>query len=117
MVASRTSPTCTAPTSEKDSTTEPALWSAVREPLFPYSFAHFSVDPGTGPGALTQIRVSALQTAAPSVSGAPGKVLDSFTLQRPRSDTPVVHTHKHAAKHHTKKTEHHGRVDSGAHRS
>ena len=63
--------------------TEDAPWSAVRNPAHAYGFAHFAVDPGTGPGASTSITVTYYD-----VVGRDGAVaaFERFTLQRPRRD-------------------------------
>jgi len=65
--------------------TENAPWSAVRDAAAPYGFAAFTVDPGTHPGATTSLTVTYYE-----VLGAEGKLhpFETFTLQRPRSDTP-----------------------------
>ena len=66
--------------------TENAPWSAVRDAAAPYGFAAFTVDPGTHPGATTSLTVTYYE-----VLGAEGKLhpFETFTLQRPRSDTPT----------------------------
>jgi hypothetical protein len=63
--------------------TEQAPWSAVRDRVNPYGFAAFSVDPGTRPGGRTTMAVTYY-----AVTGRYGDVtpVDSFTLQRTRSD-------------------------------
>jgi 3',5'-cyclic AMP phosphodiesterase CpdA len=59
---------------------EDAPWSAVRDPVHPYGFAAFEVDP-SGTGATTAIRVTYY-----AVQGPYGELIpvDRFTLTRPR---------------------------------
>jgi hypothetical protein len=63
-------------------TNEPAPYSAVRLPQYPYGFVAVDVDPGTTPGGTTKLHVTFYPTPlAGSTSAA-----DSFTLRRPRRD-------------------------------
>jgi 3',5'-cyclic AMP phosphodiesterase CpdA len=62
---------------------EPAPWSAVRNPAHAYGFAAFEVDPGAGPGAVTSMKVTYYDVTGPGGEIAP---FETFTLQRPRSD-------------------------------
>ena len=63
--------------------TEHAPWSAVRNAAHAYGFAAFEVDPGTGPGAETTIKVTYYDVAGPDGRLEP---FESFTLSRRRSD-------------------------------
>jgi hypothetical protein len=63
--------------------TEVATWAGHRDPQDPYGFASFDVDPGA-PGGLTTIRVTFYRTSLSLT--APAVPVDSFALQRPRSD-------------------------------
>ncbi|HUE28428.1 MAG TPA: hypothetical protein VMP89_16755, partial [Solirubrobacteraceae bacterium] len=93
------------------SATEPAPWSAVRDPGWPFGFAAFDVDPGTGPGGQTRIDVTSYRTAAPG-SGSGPAVLERFSLVRPRSDAPVKrrssadHGHRHVHRAHARHPPH-----------
>jgi hypothetical protein len=62
---------------------EHAAWSAVRNAANAYGFAAFTVDPGTGPGSLTTIKVEYYD-----VVGMDGQLVsfETFTLRRPRRD-------------------------------
>ena len=62
---------------------EMAPWSAVRNAAHAYGFAAFAVDPGPGPGGMTQMKVTYYD-----VVGADGQIapFETFTLQRPRRD-------------------------------
>ena len=62
---------------------EVANWSAVRNAASAYGFAAFTVDPGSGPGAVTTIKVVYYD-----VVGSSGQLaaFESFTLCRPRRD-------------------------------
>jgi hypothetical protein len=62
---------------------EDTPWLGVRDAEHPYGFAAFTVDPGTGPGAITRIYVTYYNVLVPSGGIAP---LETFTLQRKRSD-------------------------------
>jgi 3',5'-cyclic AMP phosphodiesterase CpdA len=64
--------------------TEQAPWSAVRNAAHAHGFAAFEVDPGSGPGALTTIKVTYYD-----VTGSDGRLspFESFTLSRRRSDS------------------------------
>jgi hypothetical protein len=64
-------------------TTEPGDWSAVRDMINPYGFCTFDVDPGTK-GGKTSITVTYHATTAGSADYS--RVVDSFRLERPRSD-------------------------------
>jgi 3',5'-cyclic AMP phosphodiesterase CpdA len=63
--------------------TEAAPWSAFRDPVNPYGFVAFSVDPGSGPGAQTSI--DATYYAVKGLYGAIEPV-DRFRLVKPRRD-------------------------------
>ena len=65
--------------------TEDAAWSGVRDAAHSYGFAAFTVDPGTQHGGITRLSVTYY-----NVLGPDGKLetFDTFTLQRPRTDTP-----------------------------
>jgi hypothetical protein len=90
------------------SATEPAAWSAMRDPNWPFGFAAFEVDPGATPGGQTRINVTSYRTA----SGAGGQptVLERFSLLRPRSDRPLAAHRHHRPPHHRHKRrrKHHG---------
>jgi Calcineurin-like phosphoesterase/Purple acid Phosphatase, N-terminal domain len=62
---------------------EQAPWIGVRDTSHPYGFAAFTVDPGTGPGAITSMHVTYYNVNKPV-----GNVttFEKFTLQRHRSD-------------------------------
>lgn len=60
--------------------TEDAPWSAVRDPVHPYGFAAFDVDPG-GTGPTTAIHVTYYAVTGPYGDLTP---VDRFTLTRPR---------------------------------
>jgi len=62
---------------------ELASWSAVRNAAHAYGFAAFTVDPGTGRGGFTEIRVTYYD-----VIGADGQIapFENFTLRRARRD-------------------------------
>jgi hypothetical protein len=62
---------------------EPAPWSAARDGAHAYGFAAFTVDPGSGPGDFTTVKVTYY-----SVAGADGQAtpFETFTLRRPRRD-------------------------------
>jgi hypothetical protein len=62
---------------------EETPWSAFRDEEHPYGFAAFTVDPGTGPGATTRLFVTYYNVTIPTGDIVP---LESFTLQRKRSD-------------------------------
>jgi hypothetical protein len=62
---------------------EMAPWSAVRNAAHAYGFASFEVDPGTGPGASTQIKVTYYDVVGSNGQIAP---FESFVLTRPRRD-------------------------------
>ena len=62
---------------------ENAVWSAFRDEEHPYGFAAFDVDPGTGPGSTTSIRVTYYNVLQP-YGGL--ETLETFTLYRRRSD-------------------------------
>ena len=62
---------------------EDAVWSAFRDEEHPYGFAAFDVDPGTGPGSTTSIRVTYYNVLQP-YGGL--ETLETFTLYRRRSD-------------------------------
>jgi hypothetical protein len=64
-------------------TTEPGEWSAFRDLVYPYGFATFDVDPGRL-GGNTTIDVTYYATKAGSADYS--KVVDRFTLTRPRRD-------------------------------
>jgi 3',5'-cyclic AMP phosphodiesterase CpdA len=63
--------------------TEDAPWSAFRDPINPYGFVAFSVDPGTGPGARTTIDATYY-----AVKGSYGAIapVDRFRLVKARRD-------------------------------
>lgn len=61
---------------------EAAPWSAYRDPMHPYGFVVFDLDPGT-PGGKTSI--TARYFAVTDSSAGP-TLVDEFTLVRPRSD-------------------------------
>ncbi|UKA64042.1 purple acid phosphatase family protein [Arthrobacter sp. FW306-04-A] len=65
-------------------TQEAAPWSAKRDAANSYGFAAFSVDPGAQPGGITKLQVTYY-----NVLGPQGQLsaFESFTLQRPRTDT------------------------------
>jgi 3',5'-cyclic AMP phosphodiesterase CpdA len=62
---------------------EAAPWSAFRDPVNPYGFVAFSVDPGPGPGSQTTI-----QATYYAVKGLYGAIepVDRFTLAKRRRD-------------------------------
>jgi hypothetical protein len=62
---------------------EQAPWSAVRKPAHAYSFAAFTVDPGTRRGGTTSMRVTYYDVLGPDGTLEP---FETFTLRRPRSD-------------------------------
>jgi hypothetical protein len=62
---------------------EPASWSAVRNAAHAYGFAAFNVDPGSGPGAVTTIKVTYYDVVGPDGQLEP---FETFTLRRPRRD-------------------------------
>jgi hypothetical protein len=70
--------------SQGDYELEVAPWSAVTDPVQAFGFASFDVDPGTTPGGLTRMRVTAYRS--PITPGGTPTPYDVFTLQRPRSD-------------------------------
>ncbi|MBV9315561.1 MAG: metallophosphoesterase family protein [Pseudonocardia sp.] len=59
---------------------EDAPWSAVRDPVHPYGFAAFEVDP-SGTGATTSIHVTYYAVTGPYGELTP---VDTFTMTRPR---------------------------------
>jgi hypothetical protein len=61
--------------------TEDAPWSAVRDPVHPYGFAAFDVDPGGGGPGATAIHVTYYAVTGPYAELTP---VDRFTLTRPR---------------------------------
>jgi hypothetical protein len=63
--------------------TEAADWSAVRDPVNPYGFVAFVVDPGTGPGAQTAIDATYYAVHGPFGELTP---VDRFRLTKPRRD-------------------------------
>jgi hypothetical protein len=65
-------------------TTEPGDWSAFRDVQNPYGFCTFDVDPGTK-GGKTSITVNYHAASAGSTDYS--RIVDSFRLERPRSDT------------------------------
>lgn len=71
--------------------TEPGEWSAVRDLVNPYGFCTFDVDPGKK-GGKTSITVT--YHAATAGSSDYSRVVDSFRLERPRSDGDG-HGHDH----------------------
>jgi hypothetical protein len=66
-------------------TSEPAPYSAVRLPQYVYGFASIDVDPGSGPGATTTLKVAYHPTSLTGSSSA----ADTFTLRRRRNDALV----------------------------
>ncbi|HWE99049.1 MAG TPA: metallophosphoesterase, partial [Caulobacteraceae bacterium] len=62
---------------------EAAPWSAVRNAGHAYGFAAFEVDPGSGPGALTRLKVTYYDVVGTGRRLVP---FESFILQRPRRD-------------------------------
>jgi hypothetical protein len=62
---------------------EQALWSAVRNAAHSYGFAAFTVDPGSGPGGFTTIKVTYYDVVGPNGQLA---AFETFTLRRPRRD-------------------------------
>jgi Purple acid Phosphatase, N-terminal domain/Calcineurin-like phosphoesterase len=62
---------------------EDTPWMGVRDAEHPYGFAAFTVDPGNGPGAETRIYVTYYNVTVPTGDIT---VLETFTLQRKRSD-------------------------------
>jgi 3',5'-cyclic AMP phosphodiesterase CpdA len=62
---------------------EMALWSAVRNAAHAYGFAAFTVDPGTGRGGITMMKVTYYDVVGPDGDLAP---FETFTLRRPRRD-------------------------------
>lgn len=62
---------------------EHAPWSAVRNAANAYGFAAFAVDPGSGPGDLTTIKVTYYDVVGLAGHLAP---FETFTLRRPRRD-------------------------------
>jgi 3',5'-cyclic AMP phosphodiesterase CpdA len=62
---------------------EPAPWSAVRNAAHSYGFAAFTVDPGSGRGGVTTIKVTYYDVAGPDGQLSP---FETFTLSRPRRD-------------------------------
>ena len=62
---------------------ELAPWSAVRNAAGAYGFAAFAVDPGPGPGGMTEMHVTYYD-----VTGLGGEItpFERFTLRRPRTD-------------------------------
>jgi hypothetical protein len=78
-------PAAGVPDESGGTTSEPAPYSAVRLPQYLYGFVSVDVDPGSGPGGITTLRVSYLPTSLTGASSA----ADSFTLQRRRGDGPV----------------------------
>ena len=67
-----------------DNEIEQAPWSAVTDPVQAFGFASFDVEPGTTPGGLTRMKVTAYRS--PITPGGSPTPYDVFTLQRPRSD-------------------------------
>ena len=65
---------------------EHAPWSAVRNAAHAYGFAAFAVDPGTGPGDFTTIKVTYYDVVGSEGQLAP---FETFTLRRPRRDRAV----------------------------
>jgi hypothetical protein len=55
----------------------------VRNAAHAYGFAAFEVDPGSGPGSLTRIKVTYFDVVGPGGAVTP---FESFTLTRPRRD-------------------------------
>ena len=70
----------------KDVVLEVAPWSAVTDPVQAFGFATFDVDPGSTPGGLTRMKVTAYRS--PLAAGGTPTPYDVFMLQRPRSDRP-----------------------------
>ena len=62
---------------------ELAPWSAVRNAAHAYGFAAFAVDPGSGPGDFTTIKVTYYDVVGINGQIAP---FETFTLRRPRRD-------------------------------
>ena len=62
---------------------EMAPWSAVRNAAQAYGFAAFAVDPGPGPGGMTEMKVTYYDVVGTSGQIAP---FETFTLRRPRRD-------------------------------
>jgi hypothetical protein len=62
---------------------EQAPWSAVRNAAQAYGFAAFTVDPGSHPGGVTEMKVTYYD-----VVGVDGQIapFESFILRRPRRD-------------------------------
>jgi hypothetical protein len=69
---------------ESDDELEVAPWSAVTDPQQAFGFAVFDVDPGTTPGGLTRMKVTAYRS--PLAAGGQPTPYDTFTLQRLRAD-------------------------------
>ncbi|HKD96514.1 MAG TPA: metallophosphoesterase family protein [Micromonosporaceae bacterium] len=65
-------------------THEDAPWSAVRDAANSYGFAAFAVDPGTRRGGVTTMTVTYYDVVG---TGGQIRPFESFTLQRPRSDS------------------------------
>jgi hypothetical protein len=63
---------------------EQAPWWAMTDPVQAFGFASFDVDPGTTPGGLTRMNVTAYRS--PLIPGGKPTPYDVFTLQRKRSD-------------------------------
>ncbi len=63
--------------------TEPAPWSAVRNPAHAYGFAGFAVDPGSRRGGFTTMTVTYYDVTGPYGQLEP---FETFQLRRPRSD-------------------------------
>lgn len=62
---------------------EPAPWSSVRNGDCAYGFAAFTVEPGAGPGSVTELKVTYYNVTGP---GGALSVFETFTLRRPRRD-------------------------------
>jgi 3',5'-cyclic AMP phosphodiesterase CpdA len=62
---------------------EQAPWSAVRNAAHGYGFAAFTVDPGTGRGGVTTMKVTYYDVVGREGELAP---FETFTLRRPRRD-------------------------------
>lgn len=62
---------------------EDAPWSAVRNAAHSYGFAAFALDPGSGPGDFTTIKVTYYDVVGPDGRLSP---FESFMLRRPRRD-------------------------------
>ena len=62
---------------------EMAPWSAVRNAAHAYGFAAFAVDPGPGPGGVTEMKVTYYDVVGTDGQIAP---FETFTLRRPRRD-------------------------------